>query len=247
MKAASTTTNRLGLPTMLKRLSVLPLLLAVAACADNTAPQVEGMSLAKGGRWATGKTTTAETSAATTEKTADGTAATLGCPCDDVLAGVHCMLRHEAGAPGHLTLDTSFVAVQGQATKFDLWYDDGSANSVANWFATIQIPRTAQLLDETGLALSKGERVDISVKIDPDGKFLVHLGPHGSVFPGRHPATIRFNLKYADLGKGAFEGSQVWYQAQEGDEWGALESTLDIQAFWIEATIQHFSNYAVAW
>ena len=162
-------------------------------------------------------------------------------------AGELCVLRHEANAPPHLTLDTSFVAVQGQATKFDLRYDDGAGNSVASWFATIQIPRTAQLLDENGRALSKGERVDITVKIDPDGKFLVHLGPHGSVFPGRHPATIKFNIKYADLGKGAFEESRVWYQPQEGDEWGALESTLDVLAFWIEATLNHFSNYAVAW
>ena len=178
--------------TMLKRIACLTLLAVVAACSDNTAPQVDGLSLARGGRWATTDAAATESSTTTPDST-DDVAVTIGCPYTDVPDGEPCVLRHAADAPPLATLSTSFEVVQGRRQKFDFAYATGE------WYGGMVIPKDAQLLDESGRPLERGERVLVTVEFDPD-RYLVRFGPHGSTFLGGRPTQLVFNTEYADFG-----------------------------------------------
>ena len=233
----------------LKRLLGIACIALVAACSDNTAPDVGGLSLAKGGN-GNGRSSSTETTDASAS-TMDPTKATDGsdeiaslepmtCPYADALAGEPCVLRHASDAPPLATLETSFLAVQGRRAQIDFDWSDGE------FYGKIIIPRDAQLLDESGQPLAKGESVLITVQLDPD-QFLIRFGPHGSTFLGRNPALLIFDVRRADFGTAGPKGTQIWYQPHEGDEWNALASTWDIKNWAIEVPIFHFSNYAVAW
>jgi hypothetical protein len=149
------------------------------------------------------------------------------------------VLRHRADAPALTTYNTSFMAVQGRRTIFDLFYEDGT------WFMEIVIPQGAQILNESGEPAAPGEMVEITMTLDPE-LFYVTFGPHGSTFLEQHPANLKFSLDYADLEGIDPATLDVWYQAYEGGEWVDLSTTWRRKSYWLETDIYHFSNYAIA-
>jgi hypothetical protein len=209
---------------MLSRLSLIAVFGAVAACGDQTGPQVDDSPVfAKGGRKA------------------------LSQP-------VMTMLRHSPDAPPLMSYDTSFTAVQGERTEFVLHYVNPYVVAlsydrwelVGSWFMRVSIPKDAELLDETGLPAAVGDSVEITVLVDQE-QFLVEFGPHGSTFLGKKPALLEFSLEFAELVELDPDMLDIWYRADAMGEWNALGTRFDKRGTKLQAPIHHFSGYAVAW
>lgn len=243
-----------------KTLIALCLGFVVAGCSDTTGPVVdEGPDM--GRRWgrSSGHDDSKKTSSTSTEES--GFSFDLGInfetatiPTDgsggEGTGGINPfdtpdnVLEQGMDAPQLESYATSFTHVQGKTTIFSLNYEVPNS-----WykpaFLFLEIPPDAQVLNEQGVPIGEGESVQITVEIDMK-KFLVHFGPHGSTFLGSRPAKLWFKYDHAELA-GRVEDLTMWYQAQVGDEWVALETTLDTFGPWAWAEIDHFSNYAVAW
>lgn len=207
---------------MLKRiLTAMAIATVLASCGDTPATmELTGVDMAKGGR--------------------NRTDASEPAPDTSQSSGPSLVLRQRADAPALMSYDTSFVAVQGRRTIFDLHYEN-----YQTWFMEVVIPRGAQLLNENGEPAAPGDLVEITVQIDPE-LFDVTFGPHGSTFIEQHPANLKFSLEYADLEGLDPAMLDVWYQAYEGDPWVDMGTTWRKKSYWIETDIYHFSNYAIA-
>jgi hypothetical protein len=222
----------------MRRFIVIPLLAALVAACDQDAGSIAApaISPAKGGRWATVERTAdtpqATETVTTTETTTDATPT---------------MIVQAPGAPRLHTYDTTFMAVQGEAATFIVFYDDPDHEGLweGEVFFKLDIPRDAQFVDETGSPVADFDTVAIRAVIDST-RFLVRLSPHGSVFSGRKPAVLSFGLAYAALnGDGTLP--DIWYQPEDGALWTSGVTSYEVRAGQLHVTLEHFSNYAVAW
>ncbi|MDH4350526.1 MAG: hypothetical protein OEW56_05210, partial [Gemmatimonadota bacterium] len=158
------------------------------------------------------------------------------------------MIRQAADAPPLHTYDTTFTAVQGEANTFVVFYDDPDREGVweGEVFFKLDIPRDAQFMDEDGSPVATGDTVAIRAVIDPT-QFLVRFSPHGSLFNGRKPALLSFYLVYAELHTGDDAVPDIWYQPVEGEPWTPSATSYEWKSNRLKITLDHFSNYAVAW
>ncbi len=205
-----------------KRLILLGCVLLFAACAD-TAPLTDP-SFGFGSSWQTNTTT-----------------GVTGWVANEVPTGT---VVHSLLAPPLTTYRGSFEAVQGRRTNFEILYTTG-------WtFLALEIPQSAQLVDETGRPLKRGEAVTITVDVDPVS-YAVRFQPHGVTFP-RHPARLTFGLTHADWIDHTLEDAEaldLWYQPTDTDSWTHQNKEIEftIAGQWATTELDHFSNYAIAW
>lgn len=155
-------------------------------------------------------------------------------------------LAHVPSAPPLETLDTSFVVVQGRGGTFKVSYLKDQDDSGPSWFLRISIPGTAELVDANGRSLIAGDTLRITVQIDPT-RFLASFSPHGTQFLGMQPVTLAFNYTHADLSDRDPSDLEIWYQALGDDPWAPEPSSVDVRQNMVSMTLEHFSNYAVAW
>ncbi len=154
-------------------------------------------------------------------------------------------LEHSASAPDLDTYRTSFFVVQGEQTILILYYK-GKKKKKKRPFMHVIIPDNAQLLTDGGLPALDGDRIEITLEVDPT-KFLVHFGPHGSTFVDGEPALLVFNYRFAELDGGDPAALGAWYQPSQGEAWGMIPAKVRVTDRQIRIRIRHFSNYAVAW
>lgn len=151
-------------------------------------------------------------------------------------------VKRQLTAPLLETYHASFTAVQGRKATHTIHHTNGVG------FLTLEIPASAKLVSEAGRPLARGESVEITVDIDP-ASYAVRLQPHGIVFQFQ-PARLGFGMIYADwAGHTDEDDLAVWYQPWEGESWVQLpnEVEFDEEHNWAWTTLDHFSNYAVAW
>jgi hypothetical protein len=201
---------------------------AVAACGDSTAPIDTEPSFAKGGN--AKPTREATMIASTDDEVATAATAESGSPQ---------MLKFAEWAPPLQTYDTTFVTYQGWRENFVIFFED--------WvqFMVLEIPNSAQFVDENGQPLPDGARVEITVHVDSTHIFL-EFGPHGSSFTGNRPVMLWVWYKYSDLADNP-EQLRVWYQPNSSEKWNSLPTEISKSGGWLKAPLYHFSNYAVAW
>jgi hypothetical protein len=138
------------------------------------------------------------------------------------------------------TYDTSFVVVVGTASKHQINYQ---ATLVP--FLRLEIPANADFFGANGLTLKNGTQVSVTVKIDPVYA-SVQFGPHGTIFK-KNPAKVCLNYWGLDLGGRSPQTFAIWYQPDATTSWSAQPTQLDVDYFWLCASLSHFSNYAVAY
>lgn len=200
----------------------LGIALLVTACGDSTAPPPD--HLVAGGQPPLTSKSTAPPTAPITITAPQGTVARL------------------VSAPQLETYQARFTAVQGRKAAVAIDHTDGVG------FLILEIPSSAQLLSELGRPLTWDESVEITIDIDP-ASYAVRLKPHGIVFQ-REPARLGFGMIYADRADHTDEDElTVWYQPWEGENWVHLPNQVefDDERNWAWTTLDHFSNYAVAW
>ncbi|MDH3455502.1 MAG: hypothetical protein OER90_01555 [Gemmatimonadota bacterium] len=228
--------------TMLRRLSILAVFAAVAACSDQTGPQVADDAVyARGGRWATLDVGTAE------DTLTNPDVGTTTCTSDMDQPDVPpCTLRHRADAPPLESYHPSFEILVGFQYHLNVFYAPDPETGLREYFLTVTIPRDAEFFDESGNRIPKGQPVVVTMDIDPV-YFQVEFGPHGTLFNGKRPGIVRFSLVNAVV-EGSTSDLSVYYRPQPSEpEWSALPTTFDRTGFWIEGPVYHFSGYAVAW
>ncbi len=201
--------------------------LFVAACNDVSAP-LGTPDFAKGG-----KGNNAETNPEPTEVLGEVPPLTI---------------VQSADAPPLTTYSTSFTAVQGEASTFVVFYDNPWSPEVdeGEWFMKLDVPMDATFMDADGNPAFYGDTVQVTVEIDST-RFFVQFGPHGSVFVGNKPATLSFNLRFAELNGDDPRLLDVWYQPYVDEPWLPEPTQVDKRGRKAVVSIDHFSNYAIAW
>jgi len=204
------------------------------ACADGTGPvptggairatPTSGLSAARGG-----KQTTSSTDGLTTTRMTGSTPSPL---------------RFAAWAPPLESYDTTFVVTQGKASS-DTLYFKKDAFGLRLPYMVLTVPKDAQFVDASGQPVPKGDVVNITIHADSQ---LVQLnfGPHGSSF-SKTSATVQVSWFFTDLLGREPSDLKLWYQPDVNTTWNPLATQVDLQFYWLVSTLDHFSNYAVAY
>jgi hypothetical protein len=201
----------------------------LTACGDGLGPT--GNSLVAAG----GALSNVKSSGGTTTKTASPT---------DTTTPTLTPLRFASWAPRLETYDTAFTITQGKASSDTLWFRK-NAFGVRMPYMVISTSKDAQFVDASGNPLPKGSSVKLTVKAD--SQFVqLNFGPHGSTF-SKNPAIVQVSWFYIDLSGMSGSNLQLWYQPEVNTTWNPLTTQVDLQFYWLVSTLDHFSNYAVAY
>lgn len=150
------------------------------------------------------------------------------------------VIKFASWAPALSTYDTSFAVVVGTASTHSVSFKGSSIP-----FMKLAIPASATFFDANGAALPAGSKVAVRTQIDRVNA-AVRFGPHGTQF-SRQPATVSLNYLALDLGGRRADQLSIWYQPNDLTNWSEETTQLDVQYWWLNAPIAHFSNYAVAY
>jgi hypothetical protein len=199
----------------------------LGACADSTGPLPTGNSV--------GQPPIDAVSAARTNRTTTTTTTTT-----TVLTPV----RFASWAPPLEKYDVTFVVTQGKASS-DTLYFKKDAFGIRMPYMVLTVPSNAQFVDAAGKPVANGTKVNLTVHADSQ---LVQLnfGPHGSTF-SKYPATVKVSWFYTDLMGQPPSALNLWYQPDVNTTWNPLATVVDLQFYWLVSTLDHFSNYAVAY
>ena len=154
-------------------------------------------------------------------------------------------VRFASWAPPLETYDASFTLVQGTASADTIFFQKRPGATEREPFMVLAIPATASFVDAAGVPLAKGSTVRLTVKVDREFVRL-DFGPHGSRFV-KKPALLYIWWQNTDLQKRRPGDLHLWYQAEAGATWSALETDVSAASTWLVAPLFHFSNYAVAY
>lgn len=211
--------------------------LALAACADSTGPVSSGDRIDP---VPTGVMSASRSSNRTTSPTNGSTTTTTTTTTTPALTP----LRFAAWAPPLETYDTAFTLAQGKASSDTLYFRKNQFG-IRMPYMVISTPSSAQFVDASGNPLPKGSSVKLTVHAD--SQFIqLNFGPHGSTF-SKNPATVQVSWFYIDLSGLSGSNLQLWYQPEVNTTWNPLVTQVDLQFYWLVSTLDHFSNYAVAY
>lgn len=154
------------------------------------------------------------------------------------------LLRFAPWAPPLESYDTTFMVTQGKASS-DTLYFAKSTMGPRMPYLIITVPRDAQFVDAAGRVVPKGTVVPLTVQADRE-YVRVNFGPHGSTF-SKNPAMVQVSWFFTDLLSRAPSGLKLWYQSDNTAPWQQQPAVLDLQFYWLTTTLDHFSNYAVAY
>lgn len=150
--------------------------------------------------------------------------------------------------------EASVWAVKGQNRQLVLRFASQEPGG-GDTYLEFDIPADALLRSPEGRNYEQGDSVEISVQVDPDGRFLFTFGPDGLDFdPGSMP-TLRLSYAQADSdldGDGDVDEDdealrarlRIWQQEQQGGLWQGLQSDRLDGA--VEAEIRTFTGFALA-
>ena len=208
--------------------------LVLGACADSTGPLPTGDSF---GAVPAGAMSAARRGGRTTSPTDRSTTTTT-------TTTALTPMRFAAWAPRLETYDTTFMVTQGKAAA-DTLYFRKDAWGIRMPYMVLTVPKDAQFVDASGKPVANGSTVKLTVHADSQ---LVQLnfGPHGSTF-SKNPATVKVSWFYTDLMGMSGSNLQLWYQPEVNTTWNPLATQVDLQFYWLVSTLDHFSNYAVAY
>ena len=215
-------------------LAAVSLSLVLAACADSTGPLPTGDTI---GPVPTGVMSAARTS---TSRTSTTDASTTTTTTTTALTP----LRFAAWAPPAGDLRHHLHGDAGQGSSDTLFFQK-DAFGMRMPYMVLSLPKDAQFVDASGKPVPNGSIVKLTVQAD--SQFVqLNFGPHGSTF-SKNPATVKVSWFYIDLMGMAGSNLQLWYQPEVNTTWNPLATQVDLQFYWLVSTLDHFSNYAVAY
>jgi hypothetical protein len=168
------------------------------------------------------------------------------------------IVRQDSLAPPLLTTRDSFYARVGDGREMKLYYQGTVPGDTGEEFVHFEVPGDGLWRRPDGSLFAPGDSVLITVTVvDPD-RFVFRFEPAGLQFSSEHPARLK--VKYL-LGDHDFDddGDEdgvdldieqqlgLWHQATPGGLWQQLGAVRFEELDEINANINSFSQYAVAW
>lgn len=149
----------------------------------------------------------------------------------------------------------SFWAVRGEDRELIL-ESVAEGEDSGEKFLEFEVDAESLLRRPDGTLFAEGDSVEITVQLDPSGRFLFEFQPSGLVFDPDEPAElrIRYVLAPSDLnGDGVVdeedqefeEGLSIWKREDPGGPWLQL-SSLEVEARELEADVESFTGFALA-
>lgn len=157
----------------------------------------------------------------------------------------------------------TFWAVKGENREVILRFEEddesgGSDDDEGDKFLRFKVPNDALHLRPDGTPFLEGDSVEITIRVDPTGRFIFHFEPVGLVFNPDVPAELKIWYDEADPdlnGDGVVDDDDVatelelrLFRQQDGstiwEDIGFVEfDPLDDE---IEGDVHHFTGFALA-
>lgn len=155
------------------------------------------------------------------------------------------------------TRDTSFWAVRGQDTRFEIRYVPEAGQTEGDEFLTFRIRSDGLYRRPSGQLFADGDSIQIHVTVADDGRFLFDFQPSGLRFDPDSPAELE--VEYERLG-GDLDGDgdtdaddaeieqnlRLWRQEAPGELWYPIGTIRFEELDELRGEIEGFTGFAVA-
>lgn len=158
------------------------------------------------------------------------------------------ILRFAPGAPPLVSNSVTFTACAGVQAEGSLFYDDGSGQG--RRFARLRVDDQSLLRRPDGSAFAPGECIDITMAVvDPgSGELLLELQPTGLRFRPEDPAELEIEYREAEDVTSDIEAVlAIWRQESPGDPFVRIGTVVFDDLDEVEAELDGFSRYALAY
>lgn len=157
------------------------------------------------------------------------------------------ILALAATAPPLLSTSTTFTACKGSSAEGRLFFVD-LGGGPGEEFARLTIGSNSLLARPDGTPFADGECVDITMTVDDPTRVLVRLEPSGLRFSGADPARLRLDYGEAEGVSADVEAQiAIWRQEAPGQPFVRLGSAVFKDLKEVEAELQGFTRYALAY
>ncbi len=169
------------------------------------------------------------------------------------------ILRLSENSPPLLNPVASFWAVRGENREVEIRFvDDENPTQPGEEYLELEVDAEALLAYPDGTFFVDGDSVFITVRVvDPD-RLLFEFEPAGLTFSPDRPAELKIHYDHADDDlddDGDVDGADddleltiaIWRQENEGDPFERLGSLLIDDLEEIDAELEGFSRYALAY
>jgi hypothetical protein len=167
------------------------------------------------------------------------------------------ILRLSEGSPPLFNPVVSFYAVRGQNREARIFFDDGQGRE-GDEYLRLRLDDASLLAYPDGTEFADGDSVLITIRVVNPARTLFELEPSGLQLNPQDPAALRIRYQRVDNdlnedGKVDVEDVElevtlaIWRQETPGDPFVRLGTTLRADLDEVEATLDGFSRYALAY
>lgn len=169
------------------------------------------------------------------------------------------ILRLRGDSPPLFNPETSFWAVRGEGREGRIFFeDDESVGQPGEEYLELEVDAEALLAYPDGTPFAEADSVLITVRVVDPARLLFEFEPAGLTFSPERPAELKIHYSHADddldedgdvdLDDEALELTiAIWRQEEPGDPFVRLGSLLFEDLEEIDAELEGFSRYALAY
>lgn len=169
------------------------------------------------------------------------------------------ILRLAEGSPPLFNPVTSFYAVRGENREGEISFvDDERPGEPGEQYLELKVDAEALAARPDGSPFAEGDSVLITVRVVDAAQLLFEFEPAGLTFNPSRPAELKIHYDHADddldedgdvdLDDETLELTiGIWRQENDGDPFARLGSLLIDDLEEVEAELQGFSRYALAY
>jgi hypothetical protein len=169
------------------------------------------------------------------------------------------ILRLSEDSPAVFNPVASFWAVRGETRAVEISFTDpGNPGQPGEEYLELEVDAEALLARPDGTPFVAGDSVLITVRVVDPGRLLFEFEPAGLTFNPARPAELKIHYNHADddldddgdvdLDDRSLELTiGIWRQENEGDPFARLGSLLIEDLEEIDAELEGFSRYALAY
>jgi hypothetical protein len=169
------------------------------------------------------------------------------------------ILRLSEESPPLFDPEVSFWAVRGENREVEIFFqDDEEPGSPGEEYLELEVDAEALLAYPDGTRFTEGDSVLITVRVVDPERLLFEFEPAGLTFSPSRPAELKIHYEHADDDldeDGDVDVDDVeleltiaiWRQENEGDPFERLGSLLIEDLEEIDAELEGFSRYALAY
>lgn len=168
------------------------------------------------------------------------------------------VVRSSATAPPLAMVTTSFYAKRGSEHEIKLYYRPRAGSVDSTEFLRFVVRPNSLLRRPDGTAFAVGDSILITIRVPDPRRFAVEFLPSGLLFNPNAQAELKMSFEEAEGdvdGDGDSDDSDrslerqlsIWFQEASGQPWRRLSSVVVEDNDEIEAKLNGFTTYAVAY